>query len=1766
MTSPIPQPTDADTLSKLVAGNQNLITNPGLVQALAQHNATPQQAGAINQFLTGLQAQRAVQIASDAGTKISLSSDEQQALDTMGVSYGNVQLTAQDVINAEEAKIRANGGVPVVDSQGNVTVQAPQQKQQGGGGWFGGPGDFLHHLTHNAVTSALGQGWNTVDTAASQVVHTVGSEFSGVGSVPQGGTSQTLGVGGVTSTQAGINANKPIQQNAQAMTALGYDPTNPLSVIAFNSRGYSHSDTSDLAAKVDANGGMFGWQGTEAVTQAEQYLANPDKYMKQVESDPNLTPQEKDARLTDPAWGDLVKQVSGRQSNVGNDAAHSVGLDPVRDSTQFNLVSAGVDTTASFLLDPTMMLGGVAKAAKLTSIGLDGLGDTEKIAKIMDPLNRSVNAMRVRAGWTSLISDGNKIRTALDAGDEAGAASAYAHARAATPSIADLLPDIIGKQQLTGAVDASGKAVVAEGKPITNLAEMTEYLTSKNALMRLTRGKAVTESALMPGSLTPGAYNWLKGKVAGAVAGRSATINLARAQEAEKLIARPGADLVDELSGAPLGGGTTGDELNDVAANFDPDHLDQELEGLTGGGLASQNRATNQAAANGQALFNLRKYGQVDPETGGLAGWARPAAVAARMKLAGQRLSSFLPRNNLIDLGAPDAAEKVYRFGLQFLNKGDAALYGAKFVAGHEGDQKAVVDAIMQQTAHAAGLGTTDAGRELINKMSDRINNNAYGHIGNDTFFDLEHGGDRAWAIHPSQVREQYWLPSFKTLHTAAAKATLWQHTAGRAFNSTFADTFMDYERMAMLMKPNVAYRNVIEPFMNLGIRGRFTELLQAKKVLGDAADGVQTPRKQLLEKAFSSFGLDRAGRLYRNHIAPTVDPEVERYQREFTEGPFADEFHSAVLGVGDALPRESVDPLGVEMSDAVTRQGMRAQRFERTGYGMDSADGQIGAERFAHALATRYNEFPDLTRAIIENVQSGKPVDGIVDALQQPGMRRIVDKMKASRQYADENGVERRVKTEAERDMALRRIAQSMKADALYLFTGQNGEHIKPLADHIFEHGKAPNASWIQDNLKDDFRPKAVLAPQYRALAANGPLGMIRGLLDAAGVGYQKLVEDPIKRLSTEPIYLMNYGIQRKALAGIQDHIEQSLLEPKLEALTERHAFESAQHEMTKFKTPEEEQTALDNMTARHETERLDVHEQAATAAQRVAHDMAVKRAYGATEDLIDDPGLKTQADIVGRNFFMFTRAMQAFARRWGKLAIEDPTAYRKAFLTMEGLHHAGLTYGDSYGNVNFIYPGSDLTFRLMHDLGQKLHIPGLAQFPISGGLNGQLSMIAPGIDNPARLSMSPLLNIPYHAVEAMVPQHRTVLDEVDRALNGQDSQGKSWFTELVPGGVAKWTAAMNSDPRQSAMASAMRSAITNLAAVDPDGSKGIFLKPDATASDVDLFMTRLQQQVKNQLYLRAAFGEFAPAPPGIPSEDTSGSKPDAAFSALGIRNLSDEYKKILADTGGDRAMANAIFTANNPERAVYTIPTSQSTTNKAYLPATTTADQWLESNLGFIGKYDKVAAYFVPQDTGPFDLHAYRTQMELGMRQNRTPAEFYDQYRIITAEQQYYAQKAISDAQVNTDLQAGNKAAATKEKANFSAWTTSQFDVANPLFADKRAQWAEASRTAQDSLKTLTDMVSDPNVPANVARLQPSLNAMIQAWGTHEAFVAQHKGSQIQNAAARKMESAQFSDWMLNVAESDPNLASIYNGVFRVLDSGLTQATAQANSNSGG
>jgi len=876
----------------------------------------------------------------------------------------------------------------------------------------------------------------------------------------------------------------------------------------------------------------------------------------------------------------------------------------------------------------------------------------------------------------------------------------------------------------------------------------------------------------------------------------------------------------------------------------------------------------------------------------------------------------------------------------------------------------------------------------------------------------------------------------------------------------------------------------------------------------------------------FMPFAL--AGRAYRHMTGVYMDDA--RLKALATMGP--QELSEGMEG----FARQMFGDLGVKRAAneaaAVTEAGWGPARlahaFQRAkdrkpgervsvSWTQHDLDGTVGADRYANALAQRVNPSPQVARAVIDHLNDPENVnlDGIVAALDSKEMAQSAHLIGwGSRFWPNEAGKAVPAHTADEIAMGKQQQAADIVKDYKKLLTGQNGKYQQDLADHIYENGKAPSSDWIVNNLKRDNLPDSALAPEVTPLANGGALGAAEALMDVTGAGYQWMVERLLQRTTTSPVFLANYADARVGLNA-----------------------------------------AVDRMVERGLSQ---------TAAENMAKELSIRQAWIKTERLVDDPGQKAQFDIITRNIFPFARATQAMIRRWGGGLWQDPLKARKMMLAYEGSVQSGFVYTNTYGEPTFVYPGSGVMNMALRELAKVPGFESIARFPVSASMTGGVLMAVPGANDPLRMSAGPMVMIPLREVEKILPGNAQIIfDQIDRALNGPVGQGET-FSQLEPSPVNKFFANLSEGDRNTALASSMMGAYANLAA------SGLVPAPDAPDNVRQAFLNNLRTQVHNQLFLRAVFGLIAPASPSQPLEDTPQTHSDFAFQERGVHNLDDEYKTILNDVDGDLARANAIFTALHPDKVVFNsdgsyesyAPASsafetaqtQMAAAKVSLPPTTAALKWMTNHSDFISKYGSVAAYFLPQPTTqqPFNDQAYRMQIELGLRQRKTPEGFMNDVTVRNAEAIYYPAVDKLDAQIAQAKAAGNTVLAQQITAAKSQWET-DFKAQNAAFGSKIDSFPDSRATAKAELNNLRDMLAKNQVPDGLA---PLLGNLVKSYDTYAAFQASHKGQDQTSIQARSAALGAFNGWVTQNISGTP-LMDLYNGVLRALNTNLVNLT---------
>jgi hypothetical protein len=1736
-------------LSRMVAGNDHLVTQPGLVQALFQSNATPEQAQGLNQFLAGLEAEQMVRSATG---KINLSQDQQDALTSMGIPFQHVLYTQQDALTDLKSQMAAQGKQPVLDEAGNVQTDAAGnplvenvKKDSGGGrGFFG------------TIGHGLAAPFKAVGKEGSALYH--GRLYPGafrVDDIQHDAVDGPVGVQGVTQdltmgynwTMATLESSNPLKphffdtgnQNADLARRLGYDPDSFLSMQAFKARGYEHNDTSSAAKTWDDAhpNGQYGWGGGQAVIEAETYAADPKKYMDSITK--SGTPDEVAAKIqavSSEDFQDLVKRVNGSKADIGTDVARGIGLDPVAHSTTFNVTAAGTNLAAQFALDPLAFGLGAFQAYQRSTVAIKGLHDAEGITRILKPEDlghTSVAQRRTIFNLRDMVDKTNDLRAADEAGDTVKAAQI--HASIQTNPFAGLLDDFTGKNQIVGLRPEEELLNLKQGElpfrygnaePIDTFDTAVDHMASWAAMLRLQGGYAPIETSVMPGALSSYGFLRLKGRLSAWSAGRSLSkLEAASAQFAtrlaqadptrikkvldDRLLLRtvPGADdAVDVLSGKVIAAeraARVAETPEDVAAA--ETGLASARRGLADAISKSDAPLLVDDAMTGYLRGNQLRYGRLAeaPKTAlGKVASIYTLGTVQRAKLTAARVSNWTTRDDYLDIDSAASADAVRKMARTYMSSGHANMIAMRWATGNAETRKTIAMGLKDQIGHAAGLPRTEAGRRMMDDW--HAQQEKYLVLG-DEFIDSN--GIPA-AMFPGQMETRFRLPSFGTVHRAAAKIGLYEATMGRLLTSTSVDLMLlPLWKMWALLTPVTASRANLEGWLNAGAEGVFKPGVQAKAVLRDAEklSGADIARSTGVDKILSVAPLQAAGRLYRDLILRHM-PEDEA--KEIVNLP-DDLFHIFIHEQQAGHFAMTIDPGGVGRATEIAQDGLRAVRVgydspqafdkalrSRKGFEITHEVESIeGANAYAYNLAIKVKD-ADVARALIARVRgAADEPDDLVKALENSSVMRhsLFGKV-----FIDAAGKQQKAVTDAEIALGKEQWADKITADFQHLVTGQNGVVQGKILEHVLEHGKAPDADWILKNVKGMNRPESLLRPIIDAVPpVTDPVekfrdGFIGHLLEPSGKMYRWMVERLIQRHSTSPLFAAAYGKSKVELNTLKQVLidEAGISEP---------------------------------------------------AAERTAAVMAADQAWSRIARMVDDPHLKSQMDVVGRSFFAFSRATTMMLRRWGSTFWRNPQQARRFMLAAEGAVHSGLVYKDpSTGDWKFHFPASGVGQEvLFHAMSHIPGLRGLAEFPTSD-FTGRVASTIPGSSNPFQYSTTPMVSIAGRKIAALFPEHRQWFDEIDRKLNGDAGQGRGIVATLTPRLMKQFLDPIKND-RDSITASAMVGSLYNLYAagmVPPDG---------ASPSDLDEFLGRLKTQTKSQLYLRAIFGVFSPATVSLPENENAASRPDFAFVALGAQGLRDEFKLILGETDGDFTRATAIWTALHPDLTVYTQSGSQSAHSGAIMPATEAALGWMTKNIGFLNKYESVAAYFIPEQSAgdEFSMAAYRAQLEEGLRVRKTPAEFLAGVRVSSAATVFYAMEDKYQADLVSAKAAGDEGLVAQHRADWEAWSK-DFKAAHPSFAEHTEASAANVVNAKGSFADLKSMVKNGDVPSGLA---PAVSGMVQAYDNYEQFVRMNPGSTSQAEAARSAAFGVLQDYLTETVAAAPGLTDLYNAVFRPL-----------------
>lgn len=542
-------------------------------------------------------------------------------------------------------------------------------------------------------------------------------------------------------------------------------------------------------------------------------------------------------------------------------------------------------------------------------------------------------------------------------------------------------------------------------------------------------------------------------------------------------------------------------------------------------------------------------------------------------------------------------------------------------------------------------------------------------------------------------------------------------------------------------------------------------------------------------------------------------------------------------------------------------------------------------------------------------------------------------------------------------------------------------------------------------------------------------------------------------------------------------------------------------------------------------------------------ALDLAESRAVNKVMGFVHNVQERTQLSETLRNWVPFYFAQEQSYKRFGRLLLDDPLAFRRMQLMTSALANTSAQVQDRSGVNWAVYPGTGwLTQGTMRALG-ALGIPVTAALPLA--FNGSASSLAPVFPfaEGVRPSVGPLVSIAAHVIQNWDPHFAPAFAAV---LGQQATTGPVWEQFVPNTTVQRLLYATPLGEQTRAFQSAMMQQVQALAyeqqvatsrweaggEVGPKPS----IVPDASADPhtKQKFVDRVRNQTRILYIMKAVLGNVTPASPGFSIGD------------LGLQSeLQADIEAIDPATGQPNGIAvgTSKFLAAHPDATPYTVYQSTSPSG-AHLDATAAAMAWVDAHAGFVSRYPAVAAYLIPPDpTGKYDPAVYNEQIALGLRQKRTPSEFLDALYEAAGNQQFYGTDFPAHKAALARVK-GDSVATSAEDANWAAYLQS-YGLQNPVWYDAFLSKDKQVR-AQQALAQLQDAMRAGAVPPG--QQADDVAALLEDWATYQQSLVVGRVDGYA-AGSKTAARANFDNYLSGLALEKPGLSGLIGNVFRKL-----------------
>jgi hypothetical protein len=1036
------------------------------------------------------------------------------------------------------------------------------------------------------------------------------------------------------------------------------------------------------------------------------------------------------------------------------------------------------------------------------------------------------------------------------------------------------------------------------------------------------------------------------------------------------------------------------------------------------------------------------------------------------------------PTSKVFDVMGSNAVDEIYRTARLTNSRYHSKIIAEAFAAGDEGQRMQITKGLWNTIFTTRGVKKGDPGRSFMEEFAGRGLEKRYAadivvsgeRLGNPAEF----AGEQL-ALFPYQLSTAMVIPSVVDLDRLTARQGIVSRLVGVSHNK-WVDKITSGWSFLTLAGPRFAIRNSIEDDMFYLARGRNPWDLVKGKIW---STGVR------VGKGANILGADGAPKTALEKLKDIAFLNVESGEvGVINKFVLADELEEFAAKVAKASNEDEVR--GV-MAEAVLRR--------KLGYKLDPQSAEIIAD------IAKYGNLDDLLSEVAEGAKNGVRGGGryqnVADDVSRFGkMDAIVIDDKAYKRsmgdipFTNFNPV----------------ANEQAKVSWLFQIGVMTNDELGRIAvKYLDNEDKAINEMFkylksLPQRDRDRFQlyfkgadeythaQRAFLAVNTLFSKADGKLNeeLWSKVVKTDADGYVRVTARDLRLadLPTDPRMAPTY-ISGPTLVPVSasDNFAASMWDKGWDAMGEANARWTREpivlNEVIRYRKQLDEsgysQKVIDQLTAGKTDE---AYEKAYRTAKQQINSLAEDLAKDSALAYVDNPAVRSQLAMTGRNFARFYRATEDFYRRFYRTVKYNPEAITRASLTYDGIAHSGFVQTDDTGEDYFFYPGTTAMYQAMGKTMQFFGQEDGIKAPMPIEFSAKLKMITPST-NPDSLFPTfagPLSAVSLKAIFNVVP----ALDKFERVLLGQYSEDQPMVEALFPAHINRLFALTDRNERVSQYASAARKAAAYLEAtghgltpkIDPVTGQEIPL----TVGELEDYKDKLSASTITALTLRFALGFFVPASPQTTL------KSDIAVWARenGETNFKQTFNNLVTKTGSyDKAMQEWIRLF--PKELPYTVSESDSTV-VAILSANEKANEWVKENKELIKKYPEGAGFFIPKE-GEFDFDAYKLLSKMGLKESKQVRDYLREVNTARDEAFYYSQQDLYEEELATTF---SDFAKRNLKTQWENWSK-QYKKARPNLQEEMGKGAENAIKRTQALTDLTTMLSDPSIKVDPAIRQP-------------------------------------------------------------------------------